>query len=107
MSSLENTKDPSKVTLVELLNALQAQEKRRLMRVEGVVEGALQAELQVNQGGKNKEKKFKKWSFNSQQAANITSNNTKVQNKEFLKCWKRPDVKCEKCHKIGHHEKIC
>ena len=63
ISSLEITKDLSKVTLAELLNALQAQEQRRLMRVEGVVEGALQAELQVNQGEKNKEKKFKKKEF--------------------------------------------
>ena len=122
--SLEITKDLSKVTLAELLNALQAQEQRRLMRVEGVVEGALQAESQVNQGEKktrrekNKEKKFKKRSFNSQQAASITSNNTGVKNREFpsckhcgknghppFKCWKRLDIK--KCHKIGHHEKIC
>ena len=120
ISSLEITKDLSKVTLAELLNALQAQEQRRLMRVEGVVEGALQPELQVNQGEKNKEKKFKKRSFNSQQAANITSNNTGVKNREFppcehcgkkghplFKCWKRPNVKCEKCQKMGHHEKIC
>ena len=120
ISSLEITKDLSKVTLVELLNALQAQEQRRLMRVEGVVEGALQAELQVNQGEKNKEKKFKKRSFNSQQAASITSNNIEVKNREFppckhcgkkghphFNCWKRLDVKCEKCHKMGHHDKIC
>ncbi|KAJ8898809.1 hypothetical protein K2173_007234 [Erythroxylum novogranatense] len=23
------------------------------------------------------------------------------------KCWRRPDVKCEKCQKMGHHQKIC
>ena len=76
--------------------------------------------MQVNQEEINKEKKFKKRSFNSQQAASITSNNTGVKNKEFppckhcgkkghppFKCWKRPDVKCSKCHKMGHHEKIC
>ena len=51
--------------------------KRRLMRIKGVVEGALQAELQVNQGRKNKGKKFMKRSFNSQKAASITSNNTR------------------------------
>ena len=80
------------------------------MRVEGVAEGALQAELQVNQGEKNKEKKFKKRSFNSQEVASITCNNTGVKNREFppckrcrkkghppFKCRKSLDVKFEKC----------
>ena len=43
ITTLENTKDLSKITLAELLNALQAQEKRRLMRQDHVIEGALQA----------------------------------------------------------------
>ena len=24
-----------------------------------------------------------------------------------FKCWRRPDVKCEKCNKLGHHVRIC
>lgn len=32
ISSIENSKDVSSITLAELLNALQAQEQRRLMR---------------------------------------------------------------------------
>jgi hypothetical protein len=32
ITSLENTKDKSKITLTEMLNALQAQEQRRIMR---------------------------------------------------------------------------
>ncbi|KHN45448.1 hypothetical protein glysoja_046234, partial [Glycine soja] len=38
--SLKNTNDLSKITLVELVHALQAQEQRRLMREDRVVEGA-------------------------------------------------------------------
>ncbi|XP_022877125.1 uncharacterized protein LOC111395384 [Olea europaea var. sylvestris] len=38
ITTLENTKDLSKITLAELLNALQAQEQRRLMRRDGVIE---------------------------------------------------------------------
>ena len=34
ISSIENSKDVSSITLAELLNALQAQEQRRLMRQE-------------------------------------------------------------------------
>ena len=54
ITSLENTKDLSKLILAELVNALQAQEQRRKMRTEDSVEGALQAKLQTNQGEKNK-----------------------------------------------------
>ncbi len=41
LSSLENSKDLTSITLTELLSALQAQEQRRLMKQEGSVEGAL------------------------------------------------------------------
>ncbi|XP_022930574.1 uncharacterized protein LOC111436982 [Cucurbita moschata] len=41
ITTLENTKDLSKISLTQLLNALQAQEQRRSMRQEGVIEGAL------------------------------------------------------------------
>ncbi|XP_074342185.1 uncharacterized protein LOC141679637 [Apium graveolens] len=54
ISSLENSKDLSSITLAELLNALKAQEQRRLMRKEGSVEGAYQAKFQSNNGGKNR-----------------------------------------------------
>ncbi|XP_016673036.1 uncharacterized protein [Gossypium hirsutum] len=43
ITTLENTKDLSKISLAELLNALQEQEQRRAMRQEGVVEGVLPA----------------------------------------------------------------
>lgn len=60
ISVMENSKDVSKITLAELNNALQAQEQRRLMRSEDFVEGALQANLQSNQGEKDKRRSFKK-----------------------------------------------
>ncbi|XP_021669320.2 uncharacterized protein LOC110656718 [Hevea brasiliensis] len=43
ISSLENSKDLSRITLAELLNALQVAKQRWLMKQEGAVEGALQA----------------------------------------------------------------
>ncbi|XP_014495000.1 uncharacterized protein LOC106756916 [Vigna radiata var. radiata] len=43
ITTLENTKDFSKITLAELLNSLQAQQQRRAMREEGFVEEALPA----------------------------------------------------------------
>ena len=43
ISSLENSQDMSSISLVELVNALQALEQRKMMRQEGTVEGAFQA----------------------------------------------------------------
>ncbi|KZV45740.1 hypothetical protein F511_41796 [Dorcoceras hygrometricum] len=43
ITTLENTKDLSKISLAGLLNALQAQEQRRLMRADTTTEGALAA----------------------------------------------------------------
>ena len=48
ITTLENTKDLSEITLAELLNALQAQEQRRLMREEKTIEGALAAKHENN-----------------------------------------------------------
>ena len=53
---MENSKDLSNITLAKLLNALQAQEQRRLMRQEGFVEDAFQAKSHNNNVDKNKKK---------------------------------------------------
>ncbi|XP_017635850.1 uncharacterized protein LOC108477887 [Gossypium arboreum] len=58
ITTLENMKDMSMITLTELLSALQAQEQRRVMRQEGVVEGALPVKHQDD--GKNMRPKNKK-----------------------------------------------
>jgi hypothetical protein len=117
ITSLENTKDLSKLTLAELVNAMQAQEQRRMIRAEGSVEGALQAKLKISRGGKSMGNKYK--SLNKQAAANTSYNNGE-KDSEFppckhcgksghapFKCWRRPDVRCTKCKKLAHHERIC
>jgi len=52
ITTLENTQDLSKITLAELLNSLHAQEQRRLMRQDGMVEGALVASHKTQSKGK-------------------------------------------------------
>ncbi|KAH9780091.1 hypothetical protein KPL71_007943 [Citrus sinensis] len=59
ISSLENSRDLSSITLAELLNAQQALEQMRLMRQEGSLEGVFQAKSQNNKGGKNKKNQNK------------------------------------------------
>ncbi|KAF3667798.1 putative ribonuclease H protein-like, partial [Capsicum annuum] len=115
-NTLENTKDLSKITLMELLNALQAQEQRKVMRDEGNTEGALFAKPQ--DGGKNKKKKNKR---NDESApAGTATGKTENKKKNFppcqhcnkkghppYKCWRRPDAKCSKYNQLGHEAVIC
>ena len=46
--------DLSSISLVELVNALQAQEQRRMIKKEESMEGALQAKAENVGGGKDK-----------------------------------------------------
>lgn len=55
ITTLENTRDISKINLAELLNALQAQEQRRVTKQGSTVEGALPVKHQDTR--KNKKKK--------------------------------------------------
>ena len=81
------------------------------MRQIDTVEGALQARMQKNAGHKN-EKKHKK---NNNKPNNNNQKNgvfpsyphCKKTNHSPQKCWWRPDVKCNKCGKQGHVERIC
>ena len=69
ITTLENTKDLSKISLIELLNALQAPEQMRSMRQEEVIEGALPVKHQNNISYKNK-KNFKNQSTNGDSSVN-------------------------------------
>jgi len=120
ITTLENTKDLCKITLAELLNALQAQEQRRLMRQDQIAEGALPAKHQDH--GKDKRKFIKKFQASINEATTSTRNQGKGRNSNRgyppckycgrtghppLKCWKRPDAKCNKCNQLGHEAVIC
>ncbi|KAL4376435.1 hypothetical protein GQ457_02G035280 [Hibiscus cannabinus] len=120
ITTLENTKDLSKISLAELINALQAQEQRRLMRQEQVVEGALPAKH--HEVGKHKKKTDRKALVTS--AANSANYHIRGKGRNSkknyppcqhcgkighppFKCWKRPDAKCSKCNQLGHEAVIC
>nr|GMC71630.1 Retrovirus-related Pol polyprotein from transposon RE1 [Ipomoea batatas] len=108
ISSLEESKDLSSISLAELVHALQAPEQRRMLRNEEPLEGAFQAKAEGSGGGQDR-KNFKK-----KKASNNNKNETyppgphcKKTNHPQRKCWWRPDVKCRKCGKTGHMERIC
>ncbi|XP_074356422.1 uncharacterized protein LOC141696135 [Apium graveolens] len=80
ITTLENTKDLSKITLTELLSALQAQEQRRAMRQEGSIEGALPMKHQDD--GKNKRPVYKKYHVSSEEGS-TTGNGIRFENKRL------------------------
>ena len=115
ITSLENTKDLSKITLAELLNSLQAQEQQMVMRQEATIEEALPAKHE--DGWRNKKKKNRKHQQANGEAAAHRSNKNKVGSSKGkyppckhcditshspFKCWKRTDAKCNKCNQLGH-----
>ena len=91
ISSLEESKDLSSISLAELVNTLRVQEQRRLIREEGSVEGALHAELKIHN-------KFRKYP---------TCPYCKKTNHTHTKRWWRPEIQCKKCGQMGHMEKNC
>ncbi|XP_073017962.1 uncharacterized protein [Primulina eburnea] len=60
VTTLENKKELTKILLAELLNVLQAQEQRRLMREDTTSEGALAAKHQNLAKYKKKKKNFER-----------------------------------------------
>eukprot|EP00256_Glycine_max_P032673 XP_006577564.1 uncharacterized protein LOC102666775 [Glycine max] len=116
--SLENTKDLSKITLAEVVHALQAQEQRRLMREDRVVEGALQAKH--HDSANSIKKNFKKNLPASNENGANNQNKGKGKRKNYppcqhcgkmgqppFKCWRRPNAKCSKYNQLGHEAVIC
>ncbi|KAF9684932.1 hypothetical protein SADUNF_Sadunf03G0001800 [Salix dunnii] len=111
ITTLKNTKDLCKITLAELLNALQAQEQRRLMRQDHIAEGALPTKHQNHY--KDKRKFIKKFQASINEATSSTRNQGKGRNSNkgyppckhcgrtghpTFKCWKRPDAIYNKCN---------
>ncbi|XP_061343583.1 uncharacterized protein LOC133289617 [Gastrolobium bilobum] len=86
IASLENTKDLSKITFAEVIQALQAQEQRRLMREDHVVEGAL---LAKSQQARNYKKNHPGSSH-----SNATNYKGKGEKKSY--------PPCQHCGKMGH-----
>nr|GMD88070.1 Retrovirus-related Pol polyprotein from transposon RE1 [Ipomoea batatas] len=91
-----------------IVQKILAPEQRRMLRNEEPLEGAFQAKAEGSGGGQDR-KNFKK-----KKAGNNIKNETyppcphcKKTNHPQRKCWWRPDVKCRKCGKTGHMERIC
>ena len=107
ISSLEESKDLSSISLRELVNALQAREQRRMMRQEESVQDAFQAKAQSSRRGKDKRNKKKvENNDKNKEETYPPCPHCKKTNHLQRKCWWRPNVKRRKCGQIGHMERI-
>ena len=97
ISSLKVNKNFSEITVAELVNALQASEQRRSLRMEENVEGAF---LASNKGKNQSFKSFGKKKFPPCLHCKKDTHLDKF-------CWYRPGVKCRACNQQGHVEKVC
>ncbi|PKI56464.1 hypothetical protein CRG98_023102 [Punica granatum] len=100
IASLENTRELSDLKLSKVLSALEAQEHIRILRKEEPVEGALPANDAGKQGNTSTWNQERKWSASPCKHCGKKGH-------AYFKCWRRPDVKCKKCHKIVHMVAIC
>ncbi|XP_031268503.1 uncharacterized protein LOC116126975 [Pistacia vera] len=117
ISSLEDSKDLSQISLIELVHALQAQEQRRLMRQEDSNEGAMMAAQKgLNVQGSNrkhardkrgKERTSGQWGKPSGVRNYPPCSHCKKKGHPDSKCWFRPGIQCKGCKQFGHIEKVC
>ncbi|XP_040937993.1 uncharacterized protein [Gossypium hirsutum] len=110
ISSLEDSRDLTRISLTELINALYAQEQRRANRFDEHQEGAFQAKSKPSSSNvaykgkknwrdKSKADASKKW--------DKPCRHCKRPGHPEARCWFRPDVICQHCKKRGHVERVC
>jgi hypothetical protein len=81
---LEELKDLTSISLGELVNALQAQKQRRLMRHEKSVQGAFQARALHSGGGKDKRFNKKKMAENDKEACKTAIFKVEIENGDYI-----------------------
>ncbi|KAG6501622.1 hypothetical protein ZIOFF_041505 [Zingiber officinale] len=94
ISSLEDSRDLSQISIAELVNSLQAVELRKENRIGQATETTLVAKFK----GKAQVSKFK---------GNFNNNNEKKGKKEEFQRNFQSDLFCSKCNRKGHLEKFC
>jgi len=107
ISSLEDSRDLTMISLTKLMNSLQIQEQRRLLRKELLreesnnAEGVFLARSQLSYKAKKKGWKNEKKSDeddDDEKEKYSSCQHCKKTNHPHWKCWWRPDVVCSSCN---------
>ncbi|KAG8492199.1 hypothetical protein CXB51_009896 [Gossypium anomalum] len=110
ISSLEDSRDLTRISLTELINALYAQEQRRASRIDEHQEGAFQAKSKPSSSNAAYKGK-KNWRDKSKSDASRKwdrpCRHCKKAGHPEARCWFRPDAICQHCKKRGHVERVC
>ncbi|XP_017617925.1 uncharacterized protein LOC108462495 [Gossypium arboreum] len=112
ISSLEDSRDLTTISLSELINALYALAQKRASREDRHTEGAFQARNKESLcTSSNKDKK--KWNEKNKEKRDGEKkkyppcSHCKKSGFSEIFCWFRPGVQCKNCKQFGHVEKVC
>ncbi|KAH1130719.1 hypothetical protein J1N35_002097 [Gossypium stocksii] len=111
ISSLNESRDLTSISLTELINALYAHKRRKANRLEDHQKGAFQARSKPASSSSNfkgkKTWKDKPRSDGAKRRHQHCKHCKRLSHTE-ANCWFKPDVQCQICKKkMGHVEKVC
>ena len=106
ISSLEDSRDLTKISLTELMNSLQTQEQRRMLRQEGALLAKSQPSYKTKKKGWKNEKKSDEDDNDGKEKYSVCQYCKKTSHPHW-RCWWRPDVVCRSCNQKGHLENVC
>ncbi|XP_017639803.1 uncharacterized protein LOC108481149 [Gossypium arboreum] len=114
ISSLEDSRDLSTIPLIELINALYAQEQGRANRMEEHSEGAFQTRCRESSSSSSSYKGKKHWQEKKEKGKKDAAKKKFPPCAHYKKtthlekyCCYRPDIQCRGCKQLGHIEKVC
>ncbi|KAL0340069.1 UNVERIFIED_CONTAM: Retrovirus-related Pol polyprotein from transposon TNT 1-94 [Sesamum radiatum] len=108
VTTIEETKDITTLTVTELVGSLEAYEKRRNRREENSLENAFQSKLNMrSQNSNRKEENFKSTMEDKKKQNMRPCRICKRTNHLEKDCYFRGKPQCRNCKRFGHMEKDC
>ncbi|KAL0393107.1 UNVERIFIED_CONTAM: hypothetical protein Sradi_2533500 [Sesamum radiatum] len=108
VTTIEETKDITTLTVTELVGSLEAYEKRRSRREENSLENAFQSKLNMrSQNSNRKEENFKSTMGDKKKQNMRPCRICKRTNHLEKDCYFRGKPQCQNCKRFGHVEKDC
>ncbi|KAL0318303.1 UNVERIFIED_CONTAM: hypothetical protein Sangu_1986500 [Sesamum angustifolium] len=107
VTTIEETKDITTLTVTELVGSLEAYEKRRSRREENSLENAFQSKLNMRSQNSNRKEKILKVQWRQEKQNMRPCRICKRTNHLEKDCYFRGKPQCRNCKRFGHMEKDC